>query len=379
MDLKMAAAVASDVGEVAAFCRERGICRSTFYKWRARFESEGLDGLKDRSRAHASNPNQTPLEIEDLLIRVRKELEDDGRDAGPQSVLWELELRGHEGWLPARATVARIFDRRGHVVRSPNKRPRSSCVRFVAARPNEMWQADWTQWSLNRDRPAAIAGVLDDHSRYLAALRAGHGHATIALTWNSFEAAVAECGLPFSSLTDNGSVYANASHRGAPNTYQDNLRALGVHPITSTPHHPQTCGKIERFWQTLKKWLAVRPVARSLPELQRQLDQFRDFYNYDRPHRALNGHSPAFVFDATPVARPATRPLPAPVEVLTIRVQDNGRLDLSGTYRLGVGKQWAGRPVTVIRDGLHVAVFGDNKLIRELTIDPTHRYQPQAH
>ena len=376
MDLKMAAALAGGVDDVAAYCREHGISRTTFYKWKTRFRDEGVEGLRDRSRAHRSSPNQTAVAVEDLLVRVRKELEDDGRDAGPQSVLWELELRGHDGPLPARATVARVFSRRGQVTPAPAKRPRSSFKRFTAARPNEMWQADWTDWFFTGGRPAAIAGVLDDHSRFLPALRCGRGDATIALTWATFTAAVAECGVPHSSLTDNGSVYANARNRGGPSTYQDNLRALGVHPITSTPRHPQTCGKIERFWQTLKKWLAVRPAPRSVTELQRQLDEFRDFYNHRRPHRALNGRTPAAVFAASPLARPADRPLPAPVDVLTEVVQDTGGLHV-GYYAIGIGAKFKNQPVTVVRDGLHLAVFHDNQLIRELTIDPKRRYQPR--
>ena len=104
--------------------------------------------------------------------------------------------------------------------------------------------------------------------------------------------------------------------------FEANLRALGTHTINSTPSHPQTCGKIERFWQTLKKWLRARPAPVDVEELNALLDQFRDFYNHHRPHRALRGATPAEAFAATERARPADRPLPAPVFVTRHTVGD---------------------------------------------------------
>src|SRR6201999_3202048 len=95
--------------------------------------------------------------------------------------------------------------------------------------------------------------------------------------------------------------------------FEANLRALGTHTINSTPYHPQTCGKIERFWQTLKKWLPAQRPPATVVELNDQLQAVRNHYNHQRPHRALRGATPAETFAATDKARPADRPLPEPV------------------------------------------------------------------
>src|SRR6185437_3053095 len=179
---------------------------------------------------------------------------------------------------------------------------------------NECWQSDWTQWVLADGTAVAIAGTLDDHSRYLAALQAGPGQATAELVWSVMVAGITDCGIPSMSLTDNGFVYTG-KWRGFEATFEANLRALGTVTINSTPFHPQTCGKIERFWQTLKKWLRARPAPASLDELNALLAQFRDFYNHHRPHKALRGDTPAEAFHASAKARPTDRPLPEPVFV----------------------------------------------------------------
>ena len=122
----------------------------------------------------------------------------------------------------------------------------------------------------------AIAGTLDDHSRYLAGLQAGPGAGTAELVWAVMLAGIAECGIPSMSLTDNGIVYTGRL-RGYESAFETNLRALGVRTINSAPYHPQTCGKIERFWQTLKKWLRARPPRPPLAELNALLERVPRF------------------------------------------------------------------------------------------------------
>src|SRR5438132_13285800 len=160
MDVRMAAALAQGVDDVAAFCRAQNISRQTYYKWKKRFEREGLDGLRDRTRRPNVVPNATPAEVEDAIVRARKELADAGEFNGPFSIADRLSGQGVAP-LPSRATIARILSRRGQVRPQPRKRPRSSYRRFQAGRPNEMWQSDWTEWHLADGRPVAIAGTLD--------------------------------------------------------------------------------------------------------------------------------------------------------------------------------------------------------------------------
>src|SRR3954452_9892993 len=282
MDVRMAAALAQGVEDVAAFCRAQQISRQTYYKWKKRFESEGLDGLRDRSRRPTSIPIATPGEVEDAIVRVRKELADAGEFNGPFGIADRLAAEGV--WpVPSRATIARILTRRGQVRPQPGKRPRSSYRRFQAARPNELWQSDWTEWHLAGQRPVAIAGTLDDHSRLLVGLAAGSGDGDGELVWAVMAAAIGAYGVPMSSLTDNGLCYTTARRSGMrPAAFEANLAALGCQSIASRPYHPQTCGKIERFWQTLKKWLRARERAhgqyRTLDALNKDLAIFAEHY-----------------------------------------------------------------------------------------------------
>ena len=140
MDVRLRIAVATDDLNVSAFCREHGISRETFYVWRRRYLSEGLDGLEVRSRAPKTSPQRIDAEVEDAIVGLRKELADLGVDAGAGTIQWHL---GRRGWprVPSEATIWRVLVRRGFVEPQPRKRPKSSYRRFVASAPNELWQA----------------------------------------------------------------------------------------------------------------------------------------------------------------------------------------------------------------------------------------------
>ncbi|WP_326544898.1 IS481 family transposase [Mycolicibacterium sp. ND9-15] len=372
MDIRMASALAGQVDNVAQFCRDSAISRQTYYKFRKRFRDGGIEGLQDRSRRPLTSPGQTPVEVEDLIVLRRKQLIEDGRDHGAQSIVWSLQREGIA--VPSVSTVWQILTRRGAIVPQPQKRPKSATKRFCFDRPNECWQSDWTGWTLADGSAVGIAGSLDDHSRYVVGLRAGAGDADAELVWEVMLAGIDECGIPSMSLSDNGIVYTGRFH-AHESAFEVNLRALGVRTINSTPFHPQTCGKIERFWQTLKKWLSARDPAATVEELNALLEQFRTYYNHQRPHRALRGATPAEAFSATVMARPAERPLPAPVFVSRRTVGEKSGQVFVAPYKVNVGLRWAGHDCDVIRDGEHITIFSGNRLVRTLTADPTRNYQ----
>lgn len=373
----MATACVGAIKDVAAFCREQRISRKTFYKWRARFVLEGVDGLVERSRRPHRSPNATAAAVQDEIVAIRKQLAEAGADDGPESIRFEL-LSGDVP-APSRATIARILTRRGQVIPAPRKRPRSSLHRFVYARPNECWQSDWTGWQLADGSPVAIAGSLDDHSRLLVGIGAGFGDGDAELVWSVMLAAIGRYGVPQRSLTDNGMCYSMARRGLTATDFETNLRALGCQPITSTPYHPQTCGKIERFWQTLKKWLRAYQARHGQPadlgELNRRLTIFAEYYNTRRPHHALHGRTPAQAFAATLTARPIDRPLPAPLTTHHGVVVDRGIIQV-GYYQVHVGCRWRHTPMTAIKDGNHITIFTGNQLVRVLDADPGRRYQP---
>jgi transposase InsO family protein len=276
------------------------------------------------------------------------------------------------------ATIWRILKRHGEITPQPQKRPKCSFIRFEASLPNEMWQGDTTHWRLADGTDVEILNYLDDHSRLLTACEA---FVTVkgADVVHAFSKAAQTHGFPASLLTDNGAVFTGKSRKGKV-LLESELEGLGIVFKHSTPYHPQTCGKVERFHQTLKRYLVKQTPAQSLPHLQLQLDTFRAYYNHHRPHRALAGQTPLVAFNARLRAHPA-----APVPTTHFRVRKD-KTDLTGTVTLRylsrlrhvpLGRAHKFQPVTLLVAGRHVRVVAeDGALLRELTIDPLRDYQP---
>jgi transposase InsO family protein/transposase-like protein len=370
MDVRLRAALASDDLNVAAFCREHDIARQTFYVWRRRYRAEGLDGLEPRSRAPKTSPGRTPAEIEDVVVALRKELIDLGVDHGPATIQWHLARRS-EGKVPSEATIWRILVRRGFVVPEPRKRPKASFRRFEATAPNELWQADCIDWTIATG-VVKILSFLDDHSRVALRVKA-LAEATTEATWLTFCDATAAWGVPLGQLSDNGLNFSGRL-RGFEVQFERELRAIGVVAKTSRPFHPQTCGKVERFQQTLKKWLRRQRLAANLAELQAQLDAFVDYYNHQRPHRGIGRITPAARWAATPPAINLGIALPGPASRCDVMVDNRGLITV-GRYKIAIGVEWQGCVARVDHDDTHAAVFIQHQLIRVLQLDPTRRYQ----
>jgi transposase InsO family protein len=373
VDVRLAAAVTGGEINVAAFCREQGISRDTFYRWRKRYRDEGLAGLEARSSAPKTSPTRTSTEVENAVVALRKELDDAGLDAGASTIHWHLGRRGLQV-VPSVATIWRTLVRRGFVTPQPGKRPTSSWRRFEAAAPNELWQADATKWVIAIGQ-VEILSFLDDHSRLITASRAVMT-ATTENTWETFCAAVAAWGLPSGQLSDNGLNFSGRL-RGVEVVFEVNLRAAGVRPITSRPFHPQTCGKIERFHQTLKKWLRKQPLAGDLAELQAQLDDFIGIYNRERPHRGIGRATPFERWSASPKTINLGIALPGPGRESTAEVDYRGCVQVR-PWVIHVGIDHQGRTARVMLDDTHAAVFIDGTLVRHLTLDHSRTYQPSG-
>jgi transposase InsO family protein len=313
--------------------------------------------------------------VEQHIVRLREQLP---LDNGALAIFYHLRRVGFTP-LPSVRTIHRVLVRNSMVEPQPKKRPRSSWRRFEYDAPNACWQIDATEWELAGGRTAWIMDLLDDHSRYMPAVDAVHG-ATVAAAWDAFCHAAQEIGPPAKLLSDNGLCFTGGSNAEGAGTLTRNLAALGITKANSRPYHPQTCGKLERAHQTLKKWLRKQPPARTLPELQRQLDEFRDYYNHHRPHRALKGATPAERFHATPAARPADTSIDLPrspvLSIATRRVTARGVLHVR-LVGIGLGVAWADRDLTVVSYGNRVVLLNGTTLVRALTIDPTRRYHPQ--
>lgn len=348
--------VVSNQLSVTQAAAEYGFSRRHLHRLLARYRQGGLDALEPRSRRPKSSPRATPTEIRDRIIQLRVQLTADGSDAGPVTIAWHLQREALRE--PSTSTIRRILHEQGLIVPEPRKRPRRSYVRFAAAQPNEMWQSDVTHWRMADGTDVEILNWLDDHSRYLlsaTAHQAVTGDDVVAL----FLQTIDDHGPPASTLTDNARIYT-ARFGGGRNAFEYVLPLLGVRQKNGSPGHPQTQGKIERFHQTQKRWLAARPQARTLAELKRQLDEFREHYNEHRPHRALDRRTPGDAYRQTPKAAPASNGhTPRHYRLRYDRLDTKGKMTLRRAGRmhhLGIGAAHARKRVLALTDDNHVTV-----------------------
>jgi transposase InsO family protein len=366
----------------SAVARDYGVSRRWVQILVARYLTEGEMAFGPRSRRPHTSPRRTSQAVEDAIVALRKDLAGAGHDAGAETIAWHL--RQQAGCSPSVATIWRILSRRGFVTPQPHKRPRSSWRRFAADLPNELWQADITHWPLADGNDAEILNIVDDHSRLLTASTARRIFKAGDIV-TDLHAAMARHGRPERMLTDNGAVFTGLYRGRGWVALERELTALGIALSHCRPYHPQTCGKVERFHQTLKKWLARQDPATTVSGLQAQLDSFTSYYNTCRPHRAIGRRTPQAAWNARPRAIPARQGIRVSehFRVRRDRVDTDGKLTLrhnSRLHHIGIGRRWAGTNVLILARDLDLRIItqDDGELIRQLTLDPSRDYQAQA-
>lgn len=359
-----------DVSElnVTEFCAQHDVSTWFFYQLRKRYAEEGEAGLEPRSRAPRTVANRTPDWIEDVVVDTRKELGDDGWDNGPATIWTHLHDELPVGTvIPSEATIWRILTRRGFITPEPKKAPKHAHRTITTDWANECWQIDDIDWKLADDSEVKIISLVDDCTRFcphLQAVETVNGEAA----FDALSTAADEYGWPARFLSDNAKVYKI--------TLAAAVGVLGVDDRHGRPYHPQTQGKVERFQQTLQKWLKAQPRAVTVEELQAQLDDFRDYYNNQRPHRAIGRKTPADVYENTPKTGPADRPIDTPSSIHHSKAAANGNLQ-AGRYTISLGVARAHQHATTIITGSACHVFIAGHLARQLQLDPTRRFQPQ--
>ncbi len=362
---------------VAELASAQGIHRATIYKYLARYRSGGPAALTPRSRRPKNSPSWIPVEIEEEIVLLRKQLSEDGLDAGAETIHYHLSRRHDQ--LPSVSSIWRILKRRGFVSPQPKKRPRSSFCRFEAELPNQMWQSDMTHWQLGTGQGVEIVTFIDDCSRLVLGCSALYVTKATNVA-ELFHQAGTTWGYPASVLTDNGCIYT-AEHRGGKVVMESVLEAMGIVYKHGRPYHPQTQGKVERFQQTLKKWLAKQRPASSLAELQSQLEWFCRYYNEIRPHRSLGRRAPKAVFDERVKAKPGDALASTQFRVRHDKVDKTGAITLryrSKLFHIGMGARHKGKTVTLLIADRDIRVVSkDGELLRHFQLDPTRDYQPQ--
>lgn len=356
----------------------RAINRSKSFVHRhvALYRAGGEAALAPRRRGPDRARNQTPLDVEDLVVGLRKELVDFGVDAGARTIHYHLTQRRLPA--PSLTTIHRILVRRGFVTPEPAKRPRTVWTRFESTLPNECWQTDMTHWSLEDSTRVEVVNLIDDYSRLVlasVAVEVATAASVLELFWRTARA----YGLPSALLSDNAQIFTGA-YRSSATALEVELAALSIDFRHGRPYHPQTQGKIERYHRTLKKWLVRQPRATSLATLQAQLDVFSAYYNEVRPHQARST-TPQRAYRSLDRAVPivAGRPVTPTTRVRRDRVGANGTVTLrfNGVlYTLSLGRRFARERVIMLVADLDVRVLDlEGRVLRQLTLDPTRKFQ----
>jgi transposase InsO family protein len=368
---------------VTEVAKTYAVSRSWIYELLARYRSEGDTAFEARSRRPHTSPSAIGQATVDLIIRVRKQLAESGLDAGPDTIAWHLQH--HHQTTVSISTIARTLTRQSLVEPQPKKRPRSSYIRFEAEQPNETWQSDFTHYRLTDGEDTEVISWLDDHSRYALHVSAHH-RISGRIVLDTFRETAGQNGHPASVLTDNGLVYTTrfSGGRGGRNGLESELQRLDIVQKNSRPNHPTTCGKVERFQQTMKNWLTAQPTQpNTIPELQTLIDAFVQAYNHHRPHRSLEHRAtPATAYQARQKAGPTVdRSNDTHYRVLNDRVDIHGKLSLrlnGQMHHIGMGVEHARTQVLKLVDGHHVRIINaaTGELLRDLVIDPTRNYQP---
>jgi transposase InsO family protein len=363
------------IGELA---KAHGVSRSWLYKLLARYRREGHAGLELRSRRPKTSPTRIADLYEDEIVSIRKELVDAGFDAGAETIHFHMSSPGRN--VPSVATIWRVLKARGFVTPEPHKRPRSSWKRFVADFPNQCWQADMTHVEVADGVVYEVLNIIDDHSRICIASQV-FGITRAPDVVRTLHRAAETWGYPRSVLTDNGRIFTTPLGH-AIGAMESELLALGIGISHGRPYHPQTQGKVERFHQTMKKYLAKQEPATTKKLLQGQLNRFVAYYNEQRPHRALGRRTPRSAFEA----REKVGPIGPRIDISGYRVcfgkiTKGGAITLrhnAKLHHIGVGRPYAGWRVVMLVAGLDVRILGlDGSPLRHLTLDPTIDYQRQ--
>lgn len=289
----------------AEAARRYGVSSGWVSKLLNRFRVEGEAAFIPKTRRPHTSPTASPTTTVELIAEIRHTLTAAGHDAGAHTIAWHLETHHNIHLHPT--TIWRHLRHLGTITPQPQKRPRSSYIRFQADLPNETWQSDFT------------------HFR---------------------------------------------------------LATQGIRQKNSTPGHPTTCGKVERFQQTMKKWLRQQPPAHTLEELQHLINTFVTDYNHHRPHRSLGRHTPAEAYEALSKATPDPALLNTESRVRYDKVDGTGSISFRHAgkmHHIGIGRHYKNTRVIMLIDGLEIRVVDQQtgELLRELTLDTSRDYQPQ--
>lgn len=343
---------------MTAVCEVFGVSRKTGYKWLERYRDLGRGGLVDQSRAPHVSPQAMKASMARVLVRVRKE----HPQWGPRKILAYLDTEDPGRELPAASSVGDLYKREGLVKqRRRRKRVPPSSERLENyPGPNGLWCADFKGDFLlgNRNRCYPLTAT-DQESRFLLESRALKGTKEEP-AWDVFEELFREYGLPMAIRTDNGVPFAN---KGGLSRLSVKWTKLGIRHQRTEPGHPEQNGRHERMHRTLKAETATPPKANE-GEQQKAFDNFREEFNWRRPHEALGQRTPGSVYQSSPRRYPRRMPEVKYSSSFEVRVVNgNGSFKFLG-QRIFMSEALEGEPIGLEAraDGLWIIWFGFMRL-----------------
>jgi len=304
-------------------CRRFGVSRKTGYKWLARFDGTAVPAsLTDASRRPVSSPRRSTVDLEEQVIKLRLY-----KPAwGGRKISHVLMRDG--GLQVAPSTVTAILHRHG-LIEPAASAAATAWHRFEHPHPNSLWQMDFKGHFATHAGRCHPLTILDDHSRYNIALRAcvNEQHDTVQ---TALQDVFRRYGLPERINTDNGHPWGSSggNYLTALGAW---LMRLGVRVSHSTPLHPQTNGKDERFHRTLKAELLAHRSFADSHDCQLAFDSWRPTYNHYRPHEALAMQTPGQRYTPSLIPFPEVMPTIEYSSQDTVRrVCNKGRISLNG-------------------------------------------------
>jgi len=340
----------------SSLCEKYQISRKTGYKVLDRFQAEGLEGLRDRSRAPKNSPQQLNSEVVELFVGARRK----HPRWGAQTILDYLQRRHQLGHWPARSTVAELFKRQG-LVQPRRRRPRPGHPgkpQSPMSAPNSVWTMDFKGQFRTQDGIYCYPlTIVDGFSRYLLVCK-GLTSTNHDGVQKALQRAFREYGLPEIIRSDNGTPFATQAIRRLSRLHVWWIR-LGIWPETIEPSHPEQNGRHERMHRTLKEETAC-PARANLACQQRRFDEFRKEYNHDRPHRALEGRSPAMLYLPSPRRYPDTLPQPQYPSHFDVRkVSRNGGIRWRHNSTISRNNGWLNISHVLIEEYVGLEEVGD--------------------
>jgi len=334
---------------ISQLCNIFKISRKTGYKWISRYRN-GSD-FGNLSRKPLYSPGRTDKKTEEVIIELRKK----NPTWGGRKI--KAYFANRNIILPAASTISKILSRKGYI--NEEKRV-TQYKRFEHDAPNRLWQMDYKGYFKMEQSVCHPLTILDDHSRFSICLKACKNELSLTVK-ESLTEVFNKYGLPERMNMDNGSPWGNSMDRQRHTQLTIWLMELGIRVSHSRPYHPQTNGKDERFHRTLKQDLILRSYFRDLNHAQKLFDDWRDFYNTQRPHEAIGNKAPISRY--YPSYRSYKKVDFEYPQSHIIRKVCKGRISFKGNY-ITIGKAFSGKNIGLLEvtDGVFGVYFLNNKL-----------------